>query len=107
MAGRAPWWVLLETTGRRTGKPRLTPLAGAPFDGATLCVLSVYGEASSFVRNIRANPTVRVKRRGSWLDGEAEIVDPTPATVASLGVYARSVLLRIAADPKVVKVIVP
>jgi hypothetical protein len=26
-AGRAPWWVILETTGRRTGRP--TPLSPA------------------------------------------------------------------------------
>lgn len=106
LAGYAPWWVLLQTTGRRTGKPRFTPLANAPFDGQTLCFLSVYGETSAFVMNIRANPTVRVKRRGHSLHGAAEVVDPTPEMIANLGRYARWVLLRIASDPKIVKIAV-
>jgi integrase len=33
LAGLAPWWVLLETTGRRTGKRRRTPFANGPFVG--------------------------------------------------------------------------
>jgi deazaflavin-dependent oxidoreductase (nitroreductase family) len=103
-AGHAPWWVLLETTGRRTGRARHTPLAGAPSDGSTLSVLSVYGEASAFVKNIRANPEVRIQRRGRWLTGTAELLDPTPETTSQLGRYARSTLLRIASQPKIVRV---
>lgn len=106
IAGYAPWWVLMETTGRRTGRRRLTPLANAPFDGATLYVLSVYGDSSAFVKNIRATAVVRVKRRGRWLDGTAEVVDPTAENVARLGLYARRALLRIASDPKIVRVTV-
>lgn len=106
IAGYAPWWLLLETTGRRTGKSRLTPLANAPFDGRTLCILSVYGEASAFVKNSRATPTVRVKRRGRWLNGAAEVVDPTPEMVARLGRYARWVLFRFASDPRILRVTV-
>jgi hypothetical protein len=30
LAGIAPWWVILETTGRRTGLPRRVPPAGGP-----------------------------------------------------------------------------
>lgn len=65
-----------------TGRRRLTPLANGRFDGGTLSVLSVYGDSSAFVKNICANPAVRVKRRGRWLDGSAEVVDPTPENVA-------------------------
>ena len=104
LAGYAPWWVLVETNGRRTGRPRLTPLANAPFDGSTLSVLSVYGDASAFVKNLRANPVVRVKRRGRWHDGTADVLEPTHDAVARLGLYARWVLLRIGDDPKVIKV---
>lgn len=105
-AGYAPWWVVLETTGHRTGRRRLTPLANAPFDGSALSLLSVYGMRSAFVKNIRANAVVRVKRRGRWLDGTVELLDPTPDATAQLGLYARSVLLRISSEPKVLKVTV-
>lgn len=105
-AGYAPWWALLETTGRRSGLRRHTPLAGAPFDRSTLSLLAGYGNASAFVKNIRDDPRVRVKRRGRWLSGTAELLDPSPETVAALGRYARRVLLKIGTDPKVVKITV-
>lgn len=104
LAGFAPWWVLLETTGRRSGKRRLTPLAGAPIDGSSLSLLAGYGDASAFVKNLLANPTVRDKRRGRWLNGTAELRDPTPQAIARLGAYARHVLVKIGTDPKVVKI---
>ncbi len=36
-AGWAPWWVLLETDGRRTGEPKTTPLVRGPVDGDVVC----------------------------------------------------------------------
>ena len=103
LAGYAPWWVVVETTGRRTGAPRRTPLANAPLKGSVLSVLSVYGDAAAFVKNIRANPTVRVKRRGRWSHASAAVVDAAPEAVAELGFYARFVLIRFGRDPKVVR----
>ena len=41
LAGLAPWWVVLETKGRRTGRQRRTPLANGPFDGLSILVRSV------------------------------------------------------------------
>ena len=102
IAGYVPWWVLLETTGRHTGQARRTPLATGPFDGSSLAVVSGYGERAAFVRNIRSNPCIRIKRRGRWLEGTAEVVDPTPAAVERLGTYAKGILLRVGKDPKVV-----
>ncbi len=104
LAGYAPWWVVIESTGRRTGTARRTPLANAPLKGSVLSVLSVYGDSAAFVKNIRANPRVRVKRRGRWLDGSAEVVDASPQAVADLGLYARHVLIRIGSDPKIVRI---
>ncbi len=103
LAGYVPWWVLLETTGRRTGTRRRSPLASGPLRGSELSLLSVYGDSSAFVRNIRANPRVRVKRRGRWIDGRADVVAASPEALAQLGLYARHVLIRIGSDPKVVR----
>ena len=104
LAGYAPWWVVVETTGRRSGIARRTPLANAPLKGSVLSVLSVYGDSAAFVKNIAATPRVRVKRRGRWLDGSAELVDASPEAVADLGLYARRVLIRIGSDPKIVRI---
>ncbi len=73
-----PGDALLETTGRRTGRPRLTPICDGQ-DGDTFWVVTQRGRRSDYVRNIQANPRVRVKvRRGArteWLAGTAHIVD--------------------------------
>ncbi len=106
LAGFAPWWVLVETTGRRTGTRRLTPLANAPFDGSTMSVLASYGDASAFVKNIRADSAVRFRRRGRWFSGTAEILDPTSDAVGRLGLWAKWFLFRVSSDPKIVKVTV-
>jgi deazaflavin-dependent oxidoreductase (nitroreductase family) len=72
-----PGDALLETTRRRTGRPRFTPICDSQ-DGDTFWVVTQRGCQSDYVRNIEANPRVRVKvRRGSrteWLAGTAHIV---------------------------------
>jgi deazaflavin-dependent oxidoreductase (nitroreductase family) len=73
-----PGDALLETTGRRTGQPRLTPVCDG-LDGDTFWLLSQRGRAADWVRNIEANPRVRVKvrtgPRGGWRAGTAHILD--------------------------------
>jgi deazaflavin-dependent oxidoreductase (nitroreductase family) len=73
-----PGDALLETTGRRTGLRRLTPICDGR-DGDTFWVMTQRGRRSDYVRNIEANPRVRIKvRRGpgtEWLAGTAHIVE--------------------------------
>src|SRR4051795_12871613 len=66
LAGWAPWWVVLETVGRRSGRPRRVPLARGPQDGSTVWLISVHGRHASFARNIEANPRVRLKLARRW-----------------------------------------
>lgn len=106
IAGYAPWWVLLETTGARTRLPRLTPLANGPLNDGTISLVAVYGEAAAFVKNIHAKPTVRIKRRGRWHEGVAEIREPTPDAIQGLGTYARRVLLRVGTNAKILHITV-
>src|SRR3954453_11691472 len=89
LAGIAPFWVVLETTGRRSGKPRHTPLARGPVDGNTAWLIAVHGDHSSFAHNIAANPRVRLRLRGRWRDGSAELVPVDPAILARFNRYAR------------------
>jgi deazaflavin-dependent oxidoreductase (nitroreductase family) len=73
-----PGDALLETTGRRTGLLRLTPICDGR-DGDTFWVVTQRGRRFDYVRNIEANPRVRIKvRRGSgteWLAGTAHIFE--------------------------------
>src|SRR5205085_10379061 len=80
VAGYAPWWVLLETRGRRTGKPRTTPLARGPFEDGVVWLASVHGRHANWVRNLVADPEVRIKLSGRWYGGRATVHDYDHAT---------------------------
>jgi deazaflavin-dependent oxidoreductase (nitroreductase family) len=73
-----PGDALLETTGRRTGKPRRTPVCDG-LDGETFWLVAQRGHRADWVRNIQADPRVRVRvRSGSglgWRAGTAHILD--------------------------------
>ncbi|MGE2721040.1 nitroreductase/quinone reductase family protein [Mycolicibacterium celeriflavum] len=68
-----PFQTLLETTGRRTGQPRRTPLGGRRV-GNEFWFVSEFGENSQYVKNIKADPAVRVRLNGKWHKGTAHIV---------------------------------
>jgi deazaflavin-dependent oxidoreductase (nitroreductase family) len=70
---RNPWQTLLETTGRKSGQPRRTPLGGT-IVGNEFWFVSEFGEKSQYVRNIQADPRVRVRLRGRWRSGTAHLV---------------------------------
>jgi deazaflavin-dependent oxidoreductase (nitroreductase family) len=78
---QAPGWVLLTTTGRRSGLPREVML---PCERTRefLFVLSTYGRRSNWFRNLERRPAVRVTAAGWVLDATAEIVDDLAAKQA-------------------------
>jgi deazaflavin-dependent oxidoreductase (nitroreductase family) len=65
-----PGVAILETTGRRTGEPRRTPV-GKALIGDTLWIVAEHGRRAGYVRNIEANPHVRVKLGRGWRTGTA------------------------------------
>jgi deazaflavin-dependent oxidoreductase (nitroreductase family) len=76
-----PGDALLETTGRRTGLPRRTPVCDG-LDGETFWLVAQRGREADWVRNIEANPRVRVKvsgLRARWRTGTAHILDDDDA----------------------------
>jgi deazaflavin-dependent oxidoreductase (nitroreductase family) len=68
-----PGIVILETTGRRSGEPRRIPL-GRAIVGDTLWVIAEHGHKSAYVRNIEAEPRVRVKVGRTWRTGTAQVL---------------------------------
>ncbi|MFD4758482.1 nitroreductase/quinone reductase family protein [Streptomyces sp. NPDC058439] len=70
---RLPSQTLLETTGRTSGLPRRTPVGGRRM-GQAFWLVSEYGEKSQYVRNIRADPRVRVRIKGQWYSGTAHLL---------------------------------
>lgn len=72
--GLAPGnFALLETVGRRTGRPHATPV-GNGLVGDTFWVVAEHGERSDWVRNVLARPRVRVLISRRWREGTATVV---------------------------------
>jgi deazaflavin-dependent oxidoreductase (nitroreductase family) len=65
---------LLETTGRRSGQIRRTPVSNGQV-GDTFWIVSEHGHHAAYVRNIEANPQVRVMIGHQWHDGTAHVLE--------------------------------
>ncbi len=87
---------MLETTGRKSGQPRHTAVGGRVIDNQ-FWMVSEHGEHSDFVRNIKANPAVRVRIGGEWRNGTAHLL-PDDDPVQRLGNLPRlnSAVVRLA-----------
>ncbi|MEV4539406.1 nitroreductase/quinone reductase family protein [Asanoa sp. NPDC049518] len=69
-----PGDALLETTGRHSGKPRRTAVCDGR-DGTVFWLVSQRGRDAEWVRDLEADPRVRVKvSRGRWRTGLARVV---------------------------------
>ena len=81
--GHAPRaFALLETTGRRSGKPRQTPV-GNGLDGDTFWLIAAHGRQADYVLNLIAEPRVRVKVGRTWRAGTAVILPSDDAVARS------------------------
>lgn len=65
-------FALLETTGRRSGLARHTPV-GNGLDGDTVWLVAVHGMQADYVRNLQARP-----RPSCLADGLAHGLSPLP-----------------------------
>ncbi|MFF8728070.1 nitroreductase/quinone reductase family protein [Streptomyces sp. NPDC015171] len=84
---RLPFQILLETTGRTSGLPRQTPVGGRRV-GDCFWLVSEFGLKSQYVRNIQADPAVRVRIAGRWHHGTAHLL-PDDDAVARLRTLPR------------------
>ena len=64
-SGIMPGWAIVETTGRKSGLPRQSPIGGR-LHGDTLWLVCAERHNAQYVKNIEADPQVRVKVRGRW-----------------------------------------
>lgn len=64
----------LQTTGRHTGLPRTIEIWFGT-DGERLYLLSGGRDRADWVRNLRAQPAVRVRLGGTTLTGRARVIE--------------------------------
>ena len=65
---------LLETIGRKSGEPRRIPV-GNGLRGDVFWIVTEHGHRAAYVRNIKANPRVRVKVGRTWREGTAHLLE--------------------------------
>ena len=85
--GLVPGFVIVETTGRKTGTIRHN-VVGMKVDGDTGWVIAEQGRHAGYVRNLEANPYVRVRVKGHWRAARAHIRDDDDPE-ARLDTFAR------------------
>ena len=72
-----PGYALLETIGRKSGKPRRTPVGNGRV-GNEFWIVAEHGTKAGYIRNIESNPQVRVKLRDGlrsrWYSGKAQVL---------------------------------
>lgn len=77
-------FALLETTGRRSGRLRWTPV-GNGFDGDVFWLVAEHGRGCDYVKNLTVNPQVRVKVGRHWHRGTAVVIDDDDALARRRG----------------------
>lgn len=98
-------WMLLRTTGRRTGRKREVALGYAILDGALYCSAG-FGPRTQWYRNLLADSRVEVVLPGAAFAGLAEVVTDSAeldrawrALIRSLGVLGRTFVCSPDASP--------
>jgi deazaflavin-dependent oxidoreductase (nitroreductase family) len=66
---------VLETTGRRTGRPRRTVVGIARQPDSVLWIIAEHGRRAGYVRNLDAQPNVRIHLGRRWQRGAARLID--------------------------------
>ena len=69
----APGTAILETRGRKSGQPRRTPVTNG-LAGDTFWIVTEHGRRANYVRNIEANPRVRLRVGRRWRPGTAALM---------------------------------
>jgi len=102
---RLPFQTLLETTGRTSGLPRRTPVGGRRI-GNAFWFVSEFGDKSQYVRNLRADPRVRVRIKGTWHTGTAHPLpeDDARARLKALPRYNSTAVRALGTDLLTVRV---
>ena len=87
---------LLETTGRRSKQPRRTPV-GNGLRGEHFWIVTEHGRRAAYVKNLEADPRVRVKVGRRWHAGTAHILpDDDPfERMRTLGRPANDSMVRL------------
>jgi deazaflavin-dependent oxidoreductase (nitroreductase family) len=80
-----PGIAILETTGRVSGQPRRIPVVRS-LEHDTCWIVAEHGRRAAWVRNVEADPSVRVRLGRRWRTGTAHVMpdDDTGARLRAM-----------------------
>ena len=92
-----PGTVILETSGRKSGLPRRTPVTDG-LDGDTFWIVAEHGRRAAYVLNIQANPRVRIRIGRRWVAGSGQVLpdDDPQERLRAIGRAQRRSALNVA-----------
>ena len=90
-----PMMAIIETVGRKSGERRQVPV-GNGLKGDTFWLVAEHGHHAAYVKNIVANPSVRVKVGRRWRKGTAHLMpeDDPIERIRMIGLKANGVVVR-------------
>jgi deazaflavin-dependent oxidoreductase (nitroreductase family) len=105
-AGLAAGWAVVETTGHRSGQPRQTPVGGRLVGDRAYWLVAADGRHAAYVKNIAADPRVRVRVHGRWRTGVATILDDDHARrrLLKLNPFNSAFVAIAAKDPLTIRI---
>jgi deazaflavin-dependent oxidoreductase (nitroreductase family) len=99
-------YAIIETTGRRSGQQRQTPV-GYAREGDAVWLVSEHGRRAAYVRNLEADARVRVRLGRDWHHGRARVVpdDDARARLGTVGTRVSRLGVRaMGTDPVSVRI---
>lgn len=87
LGGLVPWWLMLVTTGRRSGRRRRVVLDVVRRTGDRIWVVAADGRRADWVRNLVADPRVEVWHRWRRHRAEGRLVDEGATDEIVLDLY--------------------
>ncbi|MFE5333530.1 nitroreductase/quinone reductase family protein [Embleya sp. NPDC056575] len=105
-SGVLPHHAVLETTGRTTGRRRRTVVGVRRDPDSVLWLVAEHGSRAAYVRNLSADPNVRVHLRGRWVPGVAALLpdDDVQARLGAFPTHHAQTLRRFATTPATVRI---
>jgi deazaflavin-dependent oxidoreductase (nitroreductase family) len=100
-----PGQAVIETVGRSSGLARRTPVGGR-LEAGSFWLVSNHGRHCNYVRNIEADPRVRLQVRGRWHSGTAYLLpdDDPRRRLATLPAYNSAMVRALGTDLLTVRI---
>jgi deazaflavin-dependent oxidoreductase (nitroreductase family) len=87
--GLMPWWIMLTTVGRKSGMPHRAVVDIVQRDRDKIYIVAGYGHRADWVRNLKANQSLKAQIGWSQFDANAIFLEEADKNAFLLDLYRR------------------